>query len=253
MSVATSGAFVISPTPAYRCAHAGYLLRTDLLSRASTIAMRNRDKSTRRQITSDFQKSRQAQESKIFRFTCRANQRHVSARLTRWRGARERHERAVGCDGRGWRAGRCAPEAYGEVVWFGRRGAGVKRAIRSAGDGGKRAVLREEHEVSRKAIAQGRPECSRCPVCSCAFLFAQIARETAGAASTRSSLRPLFQEGQTKIQTSGERRRENAASYSVVIVREGGRSSIPETAMMESIGRGVLDAPPSRGMTTFVR
>ena len=56
----------------------------------------------------------------------------------------------------------------------------------------KRAALREEHEVSRKAIAQGRPECSRCPVCSCAVLFAQIARETAGAASTRSSLRPLF-------------------------------------------------------------
>src|SRR6266702_4991880 len=85
-----------------------------------------------------------------------------------------------------------APEAYGEVVWFGRRGAGAKRAIRSAGDGGKRAVLREEHEVSCKAIAQGRPECSRCPVCSCALLFAQIARETAGAASTRSSLRPLI-------------------------------------------------------------
>src|SRR3954454_14855454 len=61
-----------------------------------------------------------------------------------------------------------------------------------ADNGGKRAVLREEHEVSRKAIAQGRPECSSCPVCSCAHLFAQIARETAGAASTRSSLRPLF-------------------------------------------------------------
>ena len=98
----------------------------------------------------------------------------------------------------------CAPDAYGEVVWFGRRGAGVKLAVahRSyrierglAGDGGKRAVLREEHEVSRKAIAQGRPECSRCPVCSCAVLFAQIARETAGAASTRSSLRPLFRRG----------------------------------------------------------
>ncbi|MEH2553972.1 hypothetical protein V1286_001501 [Bradyrhizobium algeriense] len=91
----------------------------------------------------------------------------------------------------------CAARAYGEVVWFGRRGAGVKRAIRSAGDGGKRAVLREEHEVSRKAIAQGRPECSRCPVCSCAILFAQIARETAGAASTRSSLRPLIGEGRS--------------------------------------------------------
>src|SRR5215217_5197849 len=64
-----------------------------------------------------------------------------------------------------------------------------------AGDGGKRAVLRGEHEVSRKVIAQGRPECSRCPVCSCAVLFAQIARETAGAASTRSSLRPLIEAG----------------------------------------------------------
>src|SRR5438445_11810913 len=61
-----------------------------------------------------------------------------------------------------------------------------------AGDGGKRAVHRGERAISRKAIAQGRPECSRCPVCSCAFLFAQIARETAGAASTRSSLRPLI-------------------------------------------------------------
>ena len=30
----------------------------------------------------------------------------------------------------------------------------------SRGDGGKRAVHRGEHEVSRKAIAQGRPECS---------------------------------------------------------------------------------------------
>jgi hypothetical protein len=88
----------------------------------------------------------------------------------------------------------CVARAYGEVVWFGRRGAGAKlRGVYFLrGDGGKRAVLRGEHEVSRKAIAQGRPECSRCPVCSCAVLLAQIARETAGAASTRSSLRPLF-------------------------------------------------------------
>ena len=70
------------------------------------------------------------------------------------------------------------------------------REVCFAGDGGKRAVLRGEHEVSRKAIAQGRPECSRCPVCSCAVLFAQIARGTAGAASTRSSLRPLIRGGQ---------------------------------------------------------
>src|SRR3954452_17358192 len=62
-------------------------------------------------------------------------------------------------------------------------------------------------------LAQGRPECSSCPVCSCAVLFAQIARETAGAASTRSSLRPPFRRGQTKIQISGDQRRENAKLY----------------------------------------
>src|SRR5215211_5847784 len=108
------------------------------------------------------------------------------------RGARDRHERAVRCGGRRRRA----DVRVGSV-----RRSRVVRAPRCwryvggkcfADNGGKRAVLREEHEVSRKAIAQGRPECSSCPVCSCAVLFAQIARGTAGAASTRSSLRPLY-------------------------------------------------------------
>ena len=31
-----------------------------------------------------------------------------------------------------------------------------------------------------------------------------------------------FEEGQTKLQTSGDQRREIAASYSVVVTREGG-------------------------------
>jgi hypothetical protein len=34
-----------------------------------------------------------------------------------------------------------------------------------------------------------------------------------------------------------------------VIVRESGRSSIPETLMIESKSRGVLDTPHARGMT----
>jgi len=71
-----------------------------------------------------------------------------------------------------------APEAYGEVAWFGRRGAGAKLAIRSAGDGGKRAVLREEHEVSRKATAQGRPGCSACTcMLVCAFAMCTGTRD----------------------------------------------------------------------------
>ena len=55
-----------------------------------------------------------------------------------------------------------------------------------AGDGGKKARLtREELEVSRKTIAQGRPDCFRrtCMlVCAFACIFAH---ETAGAARTR--------------------------------------------------------------------
>src|SRR5437762_11729967 len=49
---------------------------------------------------------------------------------------------------------------------------------------------RGEHEVSRKAIAQGMSECFRCPVCSCAPTVQFLAHETAGAARTRHSLRP---------------------------------------------------------------
>ena len=118
--------------------------------------------------------------------------------------ARDRHERAVRCDGRGWRARRtrwkrtvksCGSGAAVLALSWRLRIDPSDRARYPADDGGKRAVLRGEHEVSRKAIAQGRPECSRCPVCSCAVLFAQIARETAGAASTRSSLRPQFRRG----------------------------------------------------------
>ncbi len=61
------------------------------------------------QITSDFQKSCQDQESKIFRFTREANQPHNFARLTRLRGARDRHERAVRCGGRERRTRRWRP------------------------------------------------------------------------------------------------------------------------------------------------
>ncbi len=60
----------------------------------------------------------------------------------------------------------------------------------------KKPAHRGEHEVSRKAIAQGMSECFRSPVCSCAPNAQFLAHETAGAARTRHSLRPLFREGQ---------------------------------------------------------
>jgi hypothetical protein len=143
---------------------------------------RNRDAQPRQikttQITSDFPKSCQVQESKKFRLTCRPNHLHNSACLTadegRWPSSRT-------CGEMRWTRElrlTCVARAYGEVVWFGRRGAGVKPAIRSAGDGGKRAVLREEHEVSRKAIAQGRPECFPLPcMLVCRFVCANRTRD----------------------------------------------------------------------------
>src|ERR1700730_3469111 len=51
-------------------------------------------------------------------------------------------------------------------------------------------------------------------------------------------------DGRNELQSPGETRRGNAEVcfvVSVVIVREGGRSSIPETLMVESSEPGVLD------------
>ncbi len=64
----------------------------------------------------------------------------------------------------------------------------------SQGDGDNKPAHRGEHEVSRKAIAQGMSECFRSPVCSCAPNAQFLAHETAGAACTRHSLRPLLRE-----------------------------------------------------------
>jgi hypothetical protein len=73
-----------------------------------------------------------------------------------------------------------------------------------------RTRLRGEHGISRKAIAQGRPGVLRCPVRSCAAFLVQTAHETAGAARTRSSLRPHFSGTRNFWQSSGAIRRENA-------------------------------------------
>ena len=82
------------------------------------------------------------------------------------------------------------------------------RQLLSGRYGGKRAVLRGELVISRKAIAQGRPGCSRWTcMLVCAFPTTH-AHETAGAARTRSSLRPLFEEGK---EISGKARAHRAA------------------------------------------
>src|SRR4029079_12719419 len=80
-------------------------------------------------------------------------------------------------------------------------------------NGGKRAVLRGEHEVSRKAIAQGRPECSRCPVCSCALLFAQNRTRDRGCSKHPVFPAPSDFRRANEMQTSGSMCREIAKLY----------------------------------------
>ena len=72
-----------------------------------------------------------------------------------------------GCGGRGGARRAIASrtndaEAYGQVVSFWRPNAGVKSAIRSAGDGVNKPGHRGEREVSRKTIARGMPGDLRC-------------------------------------------------------------------------------------------
>src|SRR5260370_8925242 len=84
-----------------------------------------------------------------------------------------------------------------------------------------------------------------------------FAHETAGAARTRSSLRPLFSKGgilQDKLVQVMRRDREivfvnERATLSLVIARACGRSSIPETPVIEPRSPGVLDTPHARSMT----
>jgi hypothetical protein len=100
--------------------------------------------------------------------------------LRRMRGARERHERAVGCGGRGGCDRRARRTRTAKSCGSGAAVLALSpgEAKLLAGDGGKRAVLRGEHEVSRKAIAQGRPECFPLPcMLVCSFVCANRTRD----------------------------------------------------------------------------
>ncbi len=61
-------------------------------------------------------------------------------------------------------------------------------------DGGNKPVTGESSKETVKPSRRESRIASAGPVCSCALSFAQIAHETAGAARTRLSLRPLLKE-----------------------------------------------------------
>jgi hypothetical protein len=83
----------------------------------------------------------------------------------------------------------------------------------------------------------------------CAF-YVHLAHETAGAARTRLSLRPLFLKRARTTQTSGDSRRENDRAYpTAVIACESGRSSMPRPLGSRLGVSGILDHPLSQVMT----
>ena len=178
------------------------------------------------QITSDFQKSCPAPEEKYS-----ASRREITDYLRR-PGPHEGRSRSsrnvgLGCDGR-----------FGVRRVF---RAGRKRRRRTAKSCGPGAAMlapslagsippmtvttsplhRGEHEVSRKAIAQGMSECFRSPVCSCAPIAQFLAHETAGAACTRHSLRPLSREEQRICKASGEIAPRERGMSSLFLRRQG--------------------------------
>ena len=149
------------------------------------------------QITSDFRKSCQAKNSrepKIFLFLRTPNQRYITPIPSRPEGRimiativgrvamdagsadSERHEsvrqRRVVLTPQCWRQVREKQASHRTTVTTS-------------------PARRGDHVISRKAIAQGMSDALRCPVCSCAHFLLPIAHETAGAARTRHSLRPL--------------------------------------------------------------
>src|SRR4029078_11252840 len=80
--------------------------------------------------------------------------------------------------------------------------------------GGKRAVLRGDHVISRKAIAQGLSDVLRCPVCSCAHSFYHCTSDRGGS-DHRAFPAPSFsiegEEFQARLGRNGPREREGVS------------------------------------------
>jgi hypothetical protein len=102
-------------------------------------------------------------------------------------------------------SGRSRDAAYGKTVWSrhpllvsSRRRSvdptGSEQSFNPSVTEARRIRLRGELGISRQTIAQGMSDALRCPVCSCASHHS-FAHETAGAARTRHSLRPLSSRG----------------------------------------------------------
>jgi hypothetical protein len=112
------------------------------------------------------------------------------------RGAgRDRHERAVGCGGRDSCERRTQLVADGEVVWFWRPDAGAKFCEDESRKAtvAKKPVTGKSTKETVKTIRAGKAGVFPLNLYArVRFLMCTFAHETAGAARTRFSLRPLL-------------------------------------------------------------
>jgi hypothetical protein len=149
--------------------------------------------------------------------------------------------------------------------------------------GARKAASPGRARISRKAIARGKPGCLGCTCQNRVHSFATFAHGAAGAVGARLSLRPLSMRGSkedckpradrvARMSTyvappslRGAKATKQSsflvpakldcfASLAMTVLHLSspgltGRSSIPETVVIQSRSRGVLDPPLSRGMT----
>jgi hypothetical protein len=154
----------------------------------------------------------QKPKSGLYPFPSRPAQRGVGHRRNEGRGA---VDAAVAIDdrGRSRTAKTCGPDAavLASSRWVAHRSNWIERG--SVDDGGKRAVLRGEHVISRKAIAQGMSDCLRCPVCSCAHSSVHMHARPRVQRASGIPCALYFREGERYSQTSGGTCRENEEPY----------------------------------------
>jgi hypothetical protein len=102
----------------------------------------------------------------------------------------------------------------------------------------KEPAHRGEHEVSRKAIAQGMSDCLRCPVCSCAPFFCAVCTRDRGCSVHPAFPAPLCFERGNEF---GKARANHAARsrpvpYLHVVPAKAGTHT-PRRTLLEKIGR----------------
>jgi hypothetical protein len=138
------------------------------------------------------------------------------------------------------------------VVLAPRRWRQVLRVIIPKATVARKPGHRGEHGINRKTVVQGMPGCLGEPVVSLLVWFFHFPREAAGALAHPAFPAPSIIEGQRFgiARTPLAPRECGVVSSPMSSHGLTGRPSIPEASALESIGRGVLDAPLSRGMTT---